>query len=56
MIRARVGEDEIRSHVATSQLIGEPVAWEGPIVINGAGELPEEFSTLHDGTFFRETD
>lgn len=38
----------------SSKMLGEPVAWGGPIVMNTREELNQAFDDLRDGTFIRE--
>ena len=38
----------------SSKMLGEPVAWGGPIVMNTREELNQAFDDLRDGTFIKE--
>ncbi len=47
----QAGEEGIRFLLVSGKPIGEPVAWQGPIVMNTAEELRAAYSELRDGTF-----
>ena len=47
------GEQGIRFLLVSGKPIEEPVAWQGPIVMNTQAELREAFRELQNGTFLR---
>ena len=47
------GERGIRFLLVSGEPIQEPVAWQGPIVMNTRDELQQAYSELRDGTFIR---
>ena len=47
------GEEGIRFLLVSGKPIGEPVAWQGPIVMNTPEELRQAYAELRDGTFLR---
>lgn len=49
------GEDGVRFLLISGRPIGEPVAWQGPIVMNTREELRTAFRELHEGTFIKPT-
>ena len=50
-VTVQAGEEGIRFLLVSGKPIGEPVAWQGPIVMNTAEELRAAYSELRDGTF-----
>jgi redox-sensitive bicupin YhaK (pirin superfamily) len=47
-------EDEgIRFLLVSGKPIREPIAWQGPIVMNTRGELEQAFREFRDGTFLK---
>ena len=38
------------------QPLNEPVAWQGPIVMNTQQELETAFREFHEGSFIKQTD
>jgi len=40
--------------LVSGQLLDEPVAWYGPIVMNTRDELRQAFAQLQDGTFLEQ--
>lgn len=54
-VRLRAGaEDPFRFLLCAGMSIGEPVAWQGPIVMNSRDELLQAFRELQEGTFLGE--
>ena len=47
------GTDPVRFLLVAGQPIGEPVAWQGPIVMNTRDELQTAFEDYRNGTFIR---
>jgi hypothetical protein len=47
------GEEGLRFLLVSGRPIGEPVAWQGPIVMNTEAELRQAFSELNKGTFIK---
>ncbi len=54
-ITVQAGEAGIRFLLVSGRPIGEPVAWQGPIVMNTEAELRRAYAELHDGTFIKHT-
>jgi redox-sensitive bicupin YhaK (pirin superfamily) len=52
-IVVRAGPDGIRFLLVSGQPIQEPVAWQGPIVMNTQAELHRAFTELREGTFIK---
>ena len=52
-ITVQAGEEGIRFLLVSGKPIEEPVAWQGPIVMNTQGELQQAVSELRNGTFIR---
>lgn len=50
-VTVRAGEQGIRFLLVTGKPLQEPVAWQGPIVMNTRAELQTAFRQLQDGTF-----
>ena len=50
----QAGPEGIRFLLVSGQPIQEPVAWQGPIVMNTQAELHQAFSELRQGTFIRD--
>lgn len=50
-IVVRAGEEGLRFLLVSGRPLREPVAWQGPIVMNTQGELHQAFAELEDGTF-----
>jgi redox-sensitive bicupin YhaK (pirin superfamily) len=53
-IVVRAGPDGIRFLLVSGQPIQEPVAWQGPIVMNTQAELHRAFTELREGTFIKD--
>ena len=47
----QAGEEGIRFLLVSGRPIGEPVAWQGPIVMNTQAELQQAYAELRKGTF-----
>jgi redox-sensitive bicupin YhaK (pirin superfamily) len=52
-IRVEAGEEGMRFLLVSGRPLGEPVAWQGPIVMNTQAELRQAFEELQAGTFLR---
>ena len=52
-ITVQTGDAGIRFLLVSGQPIQEPVAWQGPIVMNTDDELRRAWQDLKDGTFIR---
>ncbi|OLC05698.1 MAG: hypothetical protein AUH46_01840 [Gemmatimonadetes bacterium 13_1_40CM_70_15] len=52
-ITVQAGDAGIRFLLVSGRPIGEPVAWQGPIVMNTETELRRAYAELHDGTFIK---
>ena len=50
-VTVQAGEEGIRFLLVSGKPIGEPVAWQGPIVMNTQEELRQAYSELRGGTF-----
>jgi redox-sensitive bicupin YhaK (pirin superfamily) len=53
-IVVRAGEAGMRFLLVSGEPIAEPVAWQGPIVMNTQEELARAFAELQRGTFIRQ--
>jgi redox-sensitive bicupin YhaK (pirin superfamily) len=53
-ITVQAGEDGIRFLLVSGRPIAEPVAWQGPIVMNTDAELRRAYAELRDGTFIKQ--
>jgi hypothetical protein len=49
----QAGEKGIRFLLVSGQPLQEPVAWQGPIVMNTPAELQQAYAELRAGTFIR---
>lgn len=52
-VTIQAGEAGIRFLLVSGEPIEEPVAWQGPIVMNTPDELRQAYAELHDGTFIK---
>ncbi|MBU0480847.1 MAG: pirin family protein [Proteobacteria bacterium] len=52
-ISVHTGHDPVRFLLISGKPIGEPVAWQGPIVMNTREELQTAFEEYHNGTFVK---
>ena len=52
-IEVTAGSEGIRFLLVSGKPLGEPVAWQGPIVMNTEDELRQAFEELRTGTFLR---
>jgi redox-sensitive bicupin YhaK (pirin superfamily) len=53
-ITVQAGDEGIRFLLVSGKPIQEPVAWQGPIVMNTQEQLHQDFSELRQGTFIKE--
>lgn len=53
-ITVRAGEAGIRFLLVSGRPLQEPVAWQGPIVMNTPEELRRAYAELRDGTFIKQ--
>jgi redox-sensitive bicupin YhaK (pirin superfamily) len=52
-VTVQAGNAGIRFLLVSGQPLGEPVAWQGPIVMNTQEELRQAFTDLQNGTFIK---
>jgi len=52
-ITVQAGEEGIRFLLVSGRPLEEPVAWQGPIVMNTREELRRAYAELQDGTFIK---
>ena len=52
-VTVTAGEHGIRFLLVSGKPIEEPVAWDGPIVMNTQQELQQAFNELNAGTFIK---
>jgi redox-sensitive bicupin YhaK (pirin superfamily) len=52
-VAVRAGDDGIRFLLVSGKPLREPVAWQGPIVMNTREELHQAFEELEKGTFLK---
>jgi redox-sensitive bicupin YhaK (pirin superfamily) len=52
-ITVQAGEAGIRFLLVSGRPLEEPVAWQGPIVMNTPNELRQAYAELRDGTFIK---
>jgi redox-sensitive bicupin YhaK (pirin superfamily) len=52
-VTVQAGEEGIRFLLISGEPIEEPVAWQGPIVMNTEEQLRQAYAELRDGTFIR---
>ena len=52
-IRMETKDNDLRFLLMTGKPINEPVAWQGPIVMNTQAELRQAFSELNTGNFIK---
>jgi redox-sensitive bicupin YhaK (pirin superfamily) len=50
---AQAGPDGVRFILFAARPLREPIAWDGPIVMNTQAELDQAFAELAAGTFVR---
>ena len=53
-ITVQAGDEGIRFLLVSGKPIHEPVAWQGPIVMNTQAQLHQAFTELRQGTFIKE--
>jgi redox-sensitive bicupin YhaK (pirin superfamily) len=54
-IVVEAGAGGVRFLLVSGEPLREPVAWQGPIVMNTRAELQQAFTELQDGTFLRDS-
>jgi len=52
-IKVTAGDDGVRFLLLCGRPSGEPIAWQGPIVMNTRKELRIAFEEFHSGTFVK---
>jgi redox-sensitive bicupin YhaK (pirin superfamily) len=52
-VTVQAGDEGIRFLLVSGKPLEEPVAWQGPIVMNTQAELRQAFAELEDGTFLK---
>ena len=52
-VTIKTGEDSVRFLLISGQPLNEPIAWQGPIVMNTEAELRTAFREYQNGTFIR---
>ena len=52
-VTVQAGEEGIRFLLVSGEPIQEPVAWQGPIVMNTRAELRQAYAELRNGTFIK---
>lgn len=52
-VRVTAGADGVRFLLLSGRPLGEPVAWQGPIVMNSREELKVAFEEFNNGTFIK---
>ena len=52
-IRVTAGSEGVRFLLLCGRPLGEPIAWQGPIVMNTREELRIAFEEFHNGTFVK---
>jgi hypothetical protein len=52
-VTVQAGDAGIRFLLVSGQPLVEPVAWQGPIVMNTQEELRQAYVELHNGTFIK---
>jgi redox-sensitive bicupin YhaK (pirin superfamily) len=52
-VTVQAGEEGIRFLLVSGKPLEEPVAWQGPIVMNTPEELRQAYTELREGTFIR---
>ncbi|MDE3058160.1 MAG: pirin family protein [Bacteroidota bacterium] len=52
-VTVQAGENGIRFLLVSGKPLKEPVAWQGPIVMNTDEEIRQAYNELHQGTFIR---
>jgi redox-sensitive bicupin YhaK (pirin superfamily) len=50
----QAGDQGVRFLLVSGKPLEEPVAWQGPIVMNTPEELRQAYAELRNGTFIRE--
>ncbi|MCL5735910.1 MAG: pirin family protein [Actinobacteria bacterium] len=52
-VALNAGDEPLRFLLISARPLGEPVAWEGPVVMNRPEELRQAFQEYRDGTFIK---
>jgi redox-sensitive bicupin YhaK (pirin superfamily) len=52
-VQVEAGEDGMRFLLVSGKPLHEPVAWQGPIVMNTQAQLRQAFQELQNGTFLQ---
>jgi redox-sensitive bicupin YhaK (pirin superfamily) len=52
-VTVEAGQEGLRFLLVSGKPIEEPVAWDGPIVMNTQAELQQAVAELRDGTFIK---
>jgi redox-sensitive bicupin YhaK (pirin superfamily) len=52
-VTVQAGDEGIRFLLVSGRPLEEPVAWQGPIVMNTQAELRQAMAELSDGTFIK---
>ena len=52
-VKVDAAEESLRFLLLTGKPLNEPVAWQGPIVMNTQSELETAFREYRDGTFIK---
>jgi redox-sensitive bicupin YhaK (pirin superfamily) len=55
-VRVAAGEEGIRFLLVSGRPLAEPIAWQGPIVMNTRAELEQAFAEYQAGTFLKHPD
>ena len=53
-VSVQAGDEGIRFLLVSGNPIAEPVAWQGPIVMNTQEQLRQAYAELRDGTFIKQ--
>lgn len=53
-VRVQAGAAGIRFLLVSGQPLEEPVAWQGPIVMNTQAQLRQAYAELRNGTFIKD--
>ena len=52
-VKVSTGDDPVRFLFVSGKPLNEPIAWQGPIVMNTDEELAVAFQEYRDGTFIK---
>jgi redox-sensitive bicupin YhaK (pirin superfamily) len=53
LLTVDAADEDLRFLLLTGKPLAEPVAWQGPIVMNTQAELETAFREYRDGTFIK---